>query len=210
MKNNNLKYTLYLASGSSGRKDLLREADLPFTVAFQDADESTCSLDQSLESLVEQLALLKMKHVQIPNGIEGQIVFVVTADTMTLVSVDGKLVLFGKPVDRDDARRMLIASREGSTTGTAFCLQKRQWSNGAWHVLDQAVGYDEAFSLIVIPDAFIDFYLDRTLFLQLSGSIAIRGLCEQFVKEVRGNYSAIIGMPMFKLREALWKLGFYE
>ncbi|HSW76222.1 MAG TPA: Maf family protein [Candidatus Saccharimonadales bacterium] len=201
-----MEHILYLASGSSSRRGMLMAAGIPFQVIEHTADESSCSLNQSLESLVTQLALLKMNHISIPDGTEQQIAFVLTADTMTL---DSYHKLHGKPFDRQDAKNMLISCRDGALIGTAFCLQKKIFQNGTWNTHQQIVDYDQAWCVVDVPDVFLDFYLDRIPFTQVSGAITIEGFGEQFVKEVNGCYSAILGMPMYKLREALYALKFY-
>lgn len=201
-----MEYVLYLASGSASRRGMLMAAGIPFQVTEHAADEGSCSVLQPLENLVTEIALLKMKHVRIPAGQEGQVVFVLTADTMTL---DSRNQLHGKPIDRHDARLMLTSCRTGATVGTAFCLEKRIFQNDAWVTQKQIVGYDQAWCVVDIPEVFLDFYLDRIPFTQVSGGITIEGFGEQFVKEVSGCYSAILGMPMFKLRESLYTLGFY-
>tara|TARA_B100000674_G_C37822158_1_gene906351 strand:- start:358 stop:969 length:612 start_codon:yes stop_codon:yes gene_type:complete len=202
-----MKYTLYLASSSFSRKRLLELSDIPFSLITQDADESTCSLEQPLESLVQELAELKMDHVALPQGQEGQIAYFLTADTLTM---DPQSQLYGKPVDRHDAIRMLQACREGAIVGTAFCLERKLFKDGQWRKQERIVGYDRAWCVVDIPDAFLDFYLDRVPFTDVSGGITIEGFGEQFVKEVNGCYSAILGLPMYKLRDALYKLGFYS
>lgn len=206
-----MKYTLYLASDSASRKGLLTEAQIPFEVISHTADESVIELNRPLPEIVAAIADLKMNHIVVPAGTQdGQIVFVVTADTLTLKGGPGEYEVFGKPRDRAHAEYMLKVTRKGSITGTAFCIQKLVWKNNIWHMLDRQTGYEEGFNIIDIPDAFIDFYLDRIDYMNVSGAIKIRGLCEQFVKEIRGSYSAIMGMPMYALRETLYRMGFYE
>ncbi len=70
-----MKSTLYLASGSQSRKKLLEVANIPFTLISQNADESQCSLQQPLEMLVQEIAELKMDHVILPAGNEGDIAY---------------------------------------------------------------------------------------------------------------------------------------
>ncbi len=206
-----LKHTLYLASGSATRKNLLADAQIPFTLINQSADESLVALDKPLSEVVENIAILKMKHVQMPDGkFDGQVVFVVTADTLTLTGDAESFEIFGKPKDRAHAKYMLKAGRKGSLTGTAFCVQKMVWKDLAWHKLEQQIGYAEGWNLINIPDEWEDFYLDHTDYMNLSGAIKIRGLCEQFTQEIRGSYSAIMGLPMYELRKTLELMGFYE
>lgn len=205
-----MKYTLYLASDSASRKGLLTEAQIPFQIISHTADESVVDVNKPLSEVVTEIAELKMNHVIVPAGTsEGQIVFVLTADTLTLKGGPGAYEVFGKPRDRAHAEYMLKVTRQGSITGTAFCLQKLVFKDGSWHSLDRQTGYAQGFNIIDIPDEFIDFYLDRIDFLNVSGAIKIRGLCEQFVKEIRGSYSAIMGMPMYELRDMLYRMGFY-
>ncbi|MBP9765424.1 Maf family protein [Candidatus Babeliales bacterium] len=206
-----MKYPLYLASGSAGRKELLSAAEIPFTLINHDADETTVSLDRPLPEVVTEIAQLKMKHALLPNGkIDGSIVFVLTADTLTLKGSPESFEIFGKPKDRDHARYMLQTARQGSITGTGFCIAKKIWKENKWHDLDVQTGYAEGEIIINIPDDWIDFYLDRIDFLNVSGAIKIRGLCEQFTQEVQGSYSAIIGLPMYEVRSTLETMGFYS
>lgn len=200
-----MKNILYLASGSAGRKKLLIEAQIPFELISHAADETQCDLSQPIDVVVKHLALLKMKHVTLPQGREGQILFVLTADTLTL-NHQGELM--GKPVDRDDAVRM-ISDRKPTLTGTAFCLEKKEFQNGSWHTKDQIVDFDQAWCTVQVPDDSIDLYLREIPYLMVSGAISIGGFGEQFVTEIRGNYSAIIGMPMYKLRQSLQKMNFF-
>jgi len=199
-------HTLFLASSSASRQLLLRNAQIPFTLVQQNADEAQCYFVGDLPKFVAQVAALKMAHVMMPEGQEGQIVYVLTADTMTL---DSHGVCHAKPFDRDDAISMIKACRAGSTVGSAFCLQRRVFRNGVWAVEREIAGYDEAMCVFDVSDNFIDFYLDRVDFLSVSGGVTIEKLGEQFVRRVDGCYSAIIGLPMFKVRQALDELGFY-
>lgn len=202
-----IQYPLYLASGSATRKNLLTASQIPFTIISQDADESQASLQQPLKSLVLELAQLKMDHILYSSGKEGDIAFFLTADTMT---IDSEGNLYGKPVDRDDAVFMLRACRKGTVVGTAFCLERKIFSGGFWIAQERIVDYDEAWCVVDVPEDCIGFYLDSIPFMNFSGGITIEGFGDQFVQEIRGSYSAILGLPMYKVREALCALGFYS
>ena len=60
-----------------------------------------------------------------------------------------------------------------------------------------------------MPDNWIDIYLEKTPYLDVSGGMAIEKYGNQFLKTVQGSYSTIIGLPLFEVREALEKLGFF-
>lgn len=202
-----MKHILYLASESQSRKRLLELAHIPFTIISQTADESLCSLQQPLDGLVQEIAELKMNHIVLPVGKEGEIAYFLTADTMT---IDPHGQFHGKPVDRQSAIAMLKACRQGAIVGTAFCLERKVYMHNQWHTQECITGYDRAWCVVDIPDEFLDFYLDQVPYTSVSGGITIESFGEQFVKEINGCYSAIIGLPMYKVRDALYKLGFYN
>ena len=203
-----MKHSLFLASNSASRKSLLEQADIPFQIISQNADESLCDTNRELSLVVLELAPLKMNHAILPQGqFDGQIIFVLTADTLTK-DIHG--TLHGKPSDRDDAIRILKLCRAGTIIGTAFCLQKLRWQNDSWDVVESVIEYDQAMCVMNVPDEFLNFYLDRIPFLTISGAIDIAGIGDQFLEEVDGSYSAVLGLPMCKVRQSLYKLGFYE
>lgn len=199
---------LYIASNSASRKKLLEHALIPFQVIVQDADESVVSTDQPLSDVVMQLAILKMHHAQIPAGsLENEVCFVLTADTLGLTQC-GRVLC--KPVDRQDAISMLTQARQGITqTATGFCLRKMSWQNNSWVVVQEIVDFDQADSVFNVPDAFMEFYLDAIPFLSVSGAISIEEVGGQFLQSVNGSYETIVGLPMFKIRQALFDIGFY-
>ncbi|MEX0849776.1 MAG: Maf family protein [Candidatus Dependentiae bacterium] len=198
--------TLYLGSSSQSRQMLLRDADIPFTLVKQSADETMCDWGLSLQQVVESIALYKMEHIILPKGKDGEVCFILTADTLTENSA-GKLE--GKPTDREDAITKLKSSRKGVRTGTAFCLERRVWKNNAWHVDVHLLKFVQASYIFHVPDNAIDFYLDNVPVIG-SGAIAIEGFGSQFLKTIDGSYTAVVGMPMYELRECLTQLGFFK
>jgi predicted house-cleaning NTP pyrophosphatase (Maf/HAM1 superfamily) len=60
-----------------------------------------------------------------------------------------------------------------------------------------------------VPDAWLDIYLEKSRGLVASGAIAIEEFGSQFLKTVHGSYTTIVGLPMYELREALEKIGFF-
>jgi septum formation protein len=202
-----MKKRLLLASGSAGRKQLLTDSLIPFEVIDQTADESQCLLNGSLQQAVQDLAQLKMSHVILPKDIErDQELFILTADTLTL-GVDGSFL--GKPTSRDHAVEM-IRNHQGRlmVTGTGFCLEKRTCLDGIWTTQKRILGYAEGGCFFEVSDQDLDFYLAHVPFLTLSGAASIRSFGQQFVKEIRGSYSAIVGLPMFEIRQSLEEVGF--
>jgi septum formation protein len=199
---------LYFGSKSKPRRMLLEEAQIPFVVVDQDADETKCDWGMPLPQLVLSIALYKMQHVLLPDGKhEGDMCFVLTADTM---SHDATGKIHGKPVDRDDAIAKIRAARDGSFLCTAFCLDRKVWDSGKWVTQERVANIVSANFIYYVADEWIDYYLEHTPYLEVSGGIAVENFGNQFLKTVSGSYSTIIGLPLFEIRQALEQLGFYH
>ncbi len=199
--------TLYLASKSPSRKSLLKKAGIEFQILEQDADESQCDWGMPLQKVVSSIAEHKMKHVIMPRGTQGQIAFVVTADTL---SVDTTGAISGKPADMQDGIAKVKAAKGGiNLCGTAFCIEKRMYKDGEWKTAKRMMGYAQASYEFDVPDHLIKEYIERSGALEAAGAIKIED-GPQFLKAVSGSYSAIIGLPMFELWQALTEIGFFD
>jgi septum formation protein len=202
-----MEHILLLGSKSYSRKLLLDYARIPYHVIGQDADETQCDWKLAMPQVVANIARYKMEHVVMPEGnAEGQIAFVLTADTLSQEK-DG--TIGGKPANLQDAIDKIRRARAGMCTGTAFCLDKKIWSGGQWQMEQRIEQYVESEYIFDIPEAWIDRYIAHTIALSASQAIAIEEYGAQFLKEVRGSYSTIVGLPLFEVREALEKLGFF-
>lgn len=202
-----MKHTLLLASSSVSRQQLLRESRIPFQTIGQSADESRCDWNQPLSDVVSSIARYKMEHATLPEGKEDQIMFVLTADTLSQ-DMDGKIQ--GKPQDREDAIKKIKSARNGSRLCTAFCLDKKIFKDGKWVTTDRIEHVVFASYIFDVPDAWIDRYLENSLGFSSSNAIAIELYGAQFLKEVRGSYTTIVGLPLFEVRQALEALGFFS
>ncbi|GMU19640.1 MAG: hypothetical protein AMXMBFR12_08320 [Candidatus Babeliales bacterium] len=201
-----MKNILYLASKSFSRKELLRKAGIPFVVINQDADETRCDWNQQLQKVVETIAIHKMNHAIMPHVKEDAVAFVVTADTL---SVDATGAISGKPTDFQDAIAKIKAARGGvNFCGTAFCLERRRYKNGIWETEAQIVKFVHAEYYFEVPDEFIRDYIKHSGALEAAGAITIED-GPQYLKSVSGSYSAIVGLPMYELWQALTELGFF-
>lgn len=200
---------LLLGSKSFSRKMLLDQAQIPYVVVPQDADEMVCDWTLPLEQAVASIARHKMDHVILPDGLADQeTCFVLTADTL---SIDARGMLNGKPADRDDAIEKIRRNR-GKThrLATAFCVDRRVWLNGSWQVQQRIEDVISAEYQFDIPDEWIDEYLEKSMGMLASGAVAVESYGVQFLRYVHGSYSTIIGLPMYEVREALTSLGFFD
>ncbi len=202
-----MKNTLFLASQSPSRRMLLTQAQIPFMLLEQWANEQECDWNLPLSELVQSIARHKMEKLLMPAGIEGQECFVLTADTLTLNPMGAKL---GKPASREDAVAMLKSVRNGASVGTGFCLDKKLFGNGSWQTSERIISFVQADLIFNVPDEWIDEYLNNSLALSCAGSITIESYGSRFLQSVNGSYSTIIGLPIYELQETLKKLGFFD
>lgn len=172
---------LILASGSPRRKEILTEMGVDFDVLVTDADETTDERDPA--KLVELLARRKAEAARaaLPCS-DGQIIL--AADTV--VYADGQIL--GKPVDREDAARMirlLSGSRHEVMTGVCVIREgKTVVTHDTTAVYFRALQEDE-----------IQSYLDTGEPFGKAGAYAIQGLAGQFVEHVEGSFSNVVGLP---------------
>ncbi len=198
---------LFLGSSSQSRQTLLREVGIPFTLIGHYADEESVPHGATLQETVLAIALYKMEHIRMPKGTEGEVAYVLTADTM---GVDVEGVVHGKPKNREDAITKIKACRNGVlTTATGFCIEKRIFHAGKWVVDARHQEVVSSQSVFYVPDAWIDRYLEHSLGMIASGGIAIELYGAQFLQSVTGSYSSIVGLPVFEVRQALEQLGFF-
>lgn len=202
------KYTLLLASQSHSRQVLLRQMQIPFQVIGQHADESACDWNLPLVEVVSNIALYKMQHAIVPDGVqEGEICFVLTADTL---SQDGTSRLQGKPIDKQDAVGKIRVARQGSELATSFCIDKKIWDGQSWQLVERISQVVCASYRFDIPEEWIETYFQKSYALQCAGAVAIEDFGGQFLHDVKGSYSTIVGLPQFEVRQALEKLSFFN
>jgi len=172
---------LILASASPRRRELLTQAGIAFEVLPSDVPEVPRP-GEVAEAFAQRAA--REKALQIAAQRPGT--YVLGADTV--VAVDD--LIFGKPVDPDDARRMLRAlSGRTHRVLTAVALVE---PNGE---LQEIVVYSEVEFQALSPEA-IEAYLLTGEPFDKAGAYAVQGIGGQFVAQVRGSLSNVIGLPM--------------
>lgn len=169
---------LVLASASPRRSELLRAAGIDFTVRVADIDE-TIMANESPSEYVLRLAREKAQAVAQADE------WVLGADTT--VVVNGEII--AKPVDMEDARRML------------------QLLSGRWHEVLTGVSLvsgGQVFSEIAITrvkfvemsDPEIDWYVATGEPMDKAGAYGIQGYASRFVESIEGSYSNVVGLPV--------------
>ncbi|OLF55887.1 Maf family protein [Pseudomonas chlororaphis] len=187
--------TLYLASGSPRRRELLTQIGVPFTALSADIDETPLP-DESPAAYVERLARGKAAagHALLAHDRSGACVL--GADTA--VVLDGRIL--GKPLDQADARSMLMAlsDREHEVLTAIAVLDGQRCESRVIRSLVRfrAIDEDEAARYWASGEP-----CDK------AGGYGIQGLAAVFVAGLNGSYSAVVGLPVCETAELLGHFG---
>lgn len=175
--------TLYLASGSPRRRELLTQIGVPFVTQIVPIDESPLP-DEAPDVYVERLARAK---AQAGLASLGDVEDAVVLGADTAVVLDGRIL--GKPLDRADALATLsaLSGREHQVM-TAIALASRD------RVASQVVVSQVRFR--PLSEAEIAAYWASGEPQDKAGSYGIQGLAAVFVSQLQGSYSAVVGLPL--------------
>jgi septum formation protein len=186
--------TLYLASGSPRRRELLTQIGVAFSTLAAPIDESVLP-GEAADLYVQRLALAKAQTGLATLSHPADAV-VLGADTA--VVVDGQIL--GKPVDQADALAMLelLSGREHQVL-TAVALANGQRSDV--RLISSAVHFRS------ISSSEAHTYWASGEPQDKAGGYAIQGLAAVFVTGMRGSYSAVVGLPLCETAALLAEFG---
>ena len=206
---------LVLASASPRRRELLSQIGLEFTVMPSTKEENAKTTEAG--ALVQELSRQKAVDIweqlsggqgQNPDADQEQIseetqepnlngkrqpeLLVIGADTV--VCCEGKIL--GKPHSREAAAEMLTALQGRSHevyTGVTLYSQR------------ETVTFFECTQVEFYPmtEAEISDYIDSKEPMDKAGAYGIQGLGARFVKDIRGDYNNVVGLPVGRLYQEL-------
>jgi len=179
--------TLFLASRSPRRRELLDQIAVRYRVVDVEVDEAT-RRGESARDYVLRVARDKALHAHatLPSSVA-----VLAADTA--VVLDGAIL--GKPEDGEHALRML-RSLAGKThqvlTAIALSAQSCETRISASQVRFRPVGDEELRAYIATGEP-----MDK------AGAYAIQGRAAVFIEHLQGSYSGVMGLPLFEVAQLL-------
>jgi len=191
-----LPFRLILASGSLGRRELLKFHGYRFDVQPSHIDEPTEARLGDCRHYVGELAWLKAAAIA-PTVNDHAVV--IAADTVGWLH--GKVI--GKPEDEADARR-IITSLAGTVheLWTGVCLWYRP---GDWQLCWQE---RSLVRMKALTEAEIEAYLRTRKWEGCSGAYAIEMPSDPYLSVIEGSTSNVIGLPMESLAKGLeWMRG---
>jgi septum formation protein len=187
---------LLLASASPRRKQLLALLDRPFQVVLPQVPEHRQN-GEAAADYVQRLALCKAQAGLALATIADA--YVLGADTI-VVAADQVLE---KPHDYDDFCRMMeLLSGQTHRVMTAVAVVDKR---GASHCLVCAEVQFKALS-----GAELQAYWASGEPHDKAGGYGIQGRAGKFVTELRGSYSAVVGLPLYETEQLLLQREQYE
>ena len=188
--------SIYLASRSPRRQELLAQIGVKFEVVDADVDESVAE-GESPRAYVERLARAKaeagwrqVERTKRPHAP------VLGADTT--VAVDGRIL--GKPANNREAAAMLasLSGRQHEVlTAVALKVGPR---------LESAVSVSEVrFKELSAKE--IARYVATGECEDKAGAYGIQGQAARFVAELRGSFSGVVGLPLYETAQLLEQIG---
>ncbi|MEZ5427912.1 MAG: Maf family protein [Pyrinomonadaceae bacterium] len=184
---------LILASGSPRRSEILTSVGWEFTKQTADIDETELAGEKPAD-YVRRLALEKAAKIAAQNHDR----LVLGADTT--VVIDDQII--GKPVDPEDARRMLrmLSGRWHEVlTGVALVKQEGEGENPKSKIRNpkSKVGCQTtSVKFAPLDPSEIDFLVERGRPLDKAGAYAVQAQAALFIEEIRGDYWNVVGLPV--------------
>lgn len=192
---------LVLASASPRRQDLLSSAGISFAVQPADLDETPLA-GESARDCAERLAREKALAVWRTRPRD----LVLGADTVVVVDS----AILGKPLDSDDAARMLrMLSGRVHQVITGVCLARPSRtapSATAAKASREGVRTEDCELRASSETTFVTFnamtnaeirdYVATGEPMDKAGAYAIQGMASRWIPRIEGDYSNVVGLPV--------------
>jgi len=188
MKGNNLS-GIVLASASPRRSELLALAGIEFSVTPADICEDI------LPGELPGAHVMRLSHEK-ADAVAAKTAGRIFIGADTIVVLEGSIL--GKPVDADDAFRMLsrLSGRDHEVI-TGFTVFDK--SSGIR--ISRSVCTEVTFK--TLKEHEIAAYIATGCPMDKAGAYAIQGGAVHFVRSINGSYTNVIGLPMTELYEVL-------
>lgn len=217
---------LWLASQSPRRGELLTQLGVDYALLLADQDEDAEALEslkpgESPQEYVQRVVRLKLEAA-IARALRRSLWTQLAVPAAPILCADTTVclgdVVFAKPVDPDDALRMLGAL-QGRTHQvlTAVGLAWMGRRSGAMSSAaspagapSQTLGVMTAFALSESQVTFaalsasqMQAYVQTGEPFGKAGGYAIQGLAARFISKLSGSYSGVMGLPLYETAQLL-------
>lgn len=195
--NNEQDYSpsLVLASQSPRRKELLAQLGYEFSIQAADIDESMLEGETASEYVL-RLAKQKAQHVLNNLTKDKKNTYVLGSDTSVVFNDK----VLGKPENKADCLNtlsLLSGNQHQVLTSIALASDKG--------VIAEVIKTEVSFK--TLSEQEINGYWLTGEPQDKAGSYGIQGIAAQFVKQISGSYSAVVGLPLYETAKLLSAAG---
>ncbi|NOQ87805.1 MAG: septum formation inhibitor Maf [Gammaproteobacteria bacterium] len=185
---------IILASASPRRRELLQQIGIKAIVQSVDIDEAQ-KQNETVRDYVERLAMEKAQCGFDTISNDEQLP-VLGSDT--IVEIDGEIL--GKPENRQQAKKMLMQlSGKNHQVYTSVAI--------VTHDKSVIMTSSSQVEFKTLEAQEIDSYLASGEADDKAGAYAIQGIAAQFVKNINGSFSGVMGLPLYETVELLKQCG---
>ncbi|MCH5332758.1 MAG: septum formation protein Maf [Agathobacter sp.] len=199
---------IILASASPRRRELLEQVGIEFEVCPAQGEEVITGTkpwavveELSRQKAEEVAASMLMYQEEHPDLVTPEDLLVIGADTV--VALDERIL--GKPKDEAEAVSMLtmLAGRTHSVyTGVALVFIDKSGRTGE-HVFHEKTDV----AVYAMTDEEIARYVAGGEPMDKAGAYGIQGAFAIYVREIRGDYNNVVGLPVARLYQELMRIG---
>ncbi|TQV75383.1 septum formation inhibitor Maf [Aliikangiella marina] len=182
--------TIFLASQSPRRQELLAQVGVKFKLFRSEIDESVKANELPLEyvkRMAKEKALSAWQQLEADLSVQADDALVLTADTSVVLGT----AILGKPVSPSDAKQMLkkLSNTTHEVITSVAVKDKKSFSSETSITEVQ---------FCQLNQSLIDDYVDTGEGVDKAGGYAIQGLGAQFVKSINGSYTGVVGLPLYE------------
>lgn len=183
---------LILASRSPRRRSLLQQMGIVFEVSGADINEDSLPHEDPAH-YTRRMAREKALAVGRTSGDA----WILGADTVVVAAER----IMGIPAGRDEAADMLSTlSGRSHTVITSFCLHRPSTADSEVQSVESQVIFKQ------LSPREIEGYIRSGEPFDKAGGYAVQGLGAFMVREVRGSYTNVVGLPLCEVIETMKRL----
>ena len=187
---------LILASSSPRRIQMLKEQGYKFTIVHPICSEVNCP-----KKGARLCAMNNSTAKAICASKKNNNCVIISADTVVVL----KDHILGKPKNKKEALRMLCAlNNKCHSVLTAYTVMVK--NNDRTKIMVETIVESKVIFGNFNKNDYLE-YVNTGEPMDKAGAYAIQGLGARFIKEVRGSYSNVVGLPLLEVMNSLKKVG---
>jgi len=194
--------TIYLASQSPRRRQLLDQLGVAHELLLAEADEDAEALEIQLhgelpDDYVRRVTANKLNAALARRQRRGLVLRpVLCSDTTVALGRD----ILGKPADAAEALQML--TRLSGHTHRVLTAVSLGWEQGGVLRQEQRVSISHV-RFAAVPPAVLQRYVASGEPMGKAGAYAIQSQIAGWIEHIEGSYSGIMGLPLFETAQLL-------